>query len=42
MEKIVVVCTDRECRHLHDHKLLNGIRICERLDILEDVACKVN
>jgi len=41
MEELVVVCSDRECRHLHKHRLLNGIRICERLDILSNVGCRL-
>jgi len=41
MEELVVVCSDRECRHHHHHRLLNGIRICDKLDILKNVEAKV-
>ena len=33
--KLVVVCDAKECRMLHRHKLLNGIRICNYLQILK-------
>lgn len=41
-QELVVVCSDRQCRHLHEHRLLNGIRICERLDILSNVLCRID
>lgn len=45
MKEVVIVCTDRECRHLHDHVLIENlgkkpIWVCIKLDVLEDTLFK--
>jgi len=45
LKEVVIVCTDRECRHLHDHVLIENlgkkpIWVCIKLDVLEDTLFK--
>ena len=41
--QLVIVCSNRNCRHDHYHpEVKEGIRICDSLDILENVECKID